>query len=302
MMSRHARFLQIAILLTGWTVPLRGQAATMEAIKAADGANVVVLSGELIRGDDEWFATLAGGIPGDATVVLTSPGGNLVTGLRIGSTIRMRGWRTAVPDSSTYASACGLVWLGGFQRTVGRGARIGFHAAYIENPKRNKAGDWVRKRRGRFVPWQAGPDGLGSVVSHVSLTRERGMVDRGDSPGNRDPGRVRVRRRGGFGEHLACSGLAGAEPSPPPVQPIGSDPALVRQLYSGFPASMRMKDGETCVDRACKVRVLGADTWIGADGAERRTVVTIAEVKDDCHECAAILGLGQFRRTSAADP
>lgn len=43
--------------------------------------------------------------------------------------------------------------------------------------------------------------------------------------------------------------------------------------------------------------MVAADAWTGADGAERRMVVGVAEIKDDCHACEAILGIGVFRLT-----
>ena len=104
------------------------RAADIDAFKNSDNRSNILISGKLQRGDDERFATVAGTVSEDASVWLDSPGGSLVAGLRIGTAIR---WKTAVPDDATCASACGLMWLGGVSRTVGRRARVGFHAAFV---------------------------------------------------------------------------------------------------------------------------------------------------------------------------
>jgi hypothetical protein len=43
--------------------------------------------------------------------------------------IRLKGFATLVPDTSTCASACAIAWLGGAKRLAGHHASIGFHAA-----------------------------------------------------------------------------------------------------------------------------------------------------------------------------
>jgi hypothetical protein len=66
-------------------------------------------------------------------VLFESPGGNLLAGLNIGRAIRLKEFFTAVEGGKECASACGLAWLGGIKRFAHPDARIGFHAAYIEN-------------------------------------------------------------------------------------------------------------------------------------------------------------------------
>jgi hypothetical protein len=39
------------------------RAATIDMVKGTDGSSTIVLSGEIISGDDERFATVAGGAP-----------------------------------------------------------------------------------------------------------------------------------------------------------------------------------------------------------------------------------------------
>jgi hypothetical protein len=65
-----------------------------------------------------------------AVVALESDGGSLLAGIRIGETIRLRGFVTVVSNGARCASACAIAWLGGRQRFMGEQALIGFHAAY----------------------------------------------------------------------------------------------------------------------------------------------------------------------------
>jgi hypothetical protein len=72
-----------------------------------------------------------------AVVVLDSPGGNLLQGLALGEAIRKARFVTRVQaydhtagrfaQGGRCASACAYVFLGGVERTVAPGARIGVH-------------------------------------------------------------------------------------------------------------------------------------------------------------------------------
>jgi hypothetical protein len=66
----------------------------------------------------------------DAVVVLSSPGGSLVAGIEIGKTIRLKSFKTMVPEGFQCASACAFAWLGGSPRFMGTGSTVGFHAAF----------------------------------------------------------------------------------------------------------------------------------------------------------------------------
>lgn len=105
-----------------------------------DGSVYFKISGELQRGDAEKFLTVTDGIA-NAVVTFESEGGDLQTGLDIGSLIRMRGYSTAVLDGEACYSACALAWLGGTSRIVGTEGRVSFHAAYIlENGSARESG------------------------------------------------------------------------------------------------------------------------------------------------------------------
>jgi hypothetical protein len=80
------------------------------------------------RKDVDLFSAYAG-YQKNAIVFLDSPGGNVQTAIQIGLVIYNHGFSTAVADSVLCASGCGLIWLGGKEKFMGKYARIGFHAA-----------------------------------------------------------------------------------------------------------------------------------------------------------------------------
>ena len=88
------------------------------------------VSGEFEKGDAEEFLTATDGAA-SAVILFESDGGDLQTGLDIGSLIRMRGYGTAVLDGQSCHSACALAWLGGTRRSVGEDGHVSFHAAYV---------------------------------------------------------------------------------------------------------------------------------------------------------------------------
>jgi hypothetical protein len=113
------------------------------AVSHSHGAEIIVLpdspkdtpmiavAGPLLDGDDKKFASVALGLD-SATVIFDSPGGSLLAGINIGKAIRLKEFFTLVGEGAECASSCGLAWLGGVKRFAFPGARIGFHAAYVE--------------------------------------------------------------------------------------------------------------------------------------------------------------------------
>ena len=96
---------------------------------------IVVVEGRLESGDEIQFRTQVGRLT-KAIVAFDSDGGNLLAGIAIGKTIRLKSFATAVLDEQRCVSACALAWLGGTPRFMGRTAHVGFHAAYIEEAGR----------------------------------------------------------------------------------------------------------------------------------------------------------------------
>jgi len=73
-----------------------------------------------------------------AIVSFVSDGGSLLAGIEIGTTIRLKGFASAVPDGARCASACALAWLGGTTRFMGNGAQIGFHSSSLNHVRASR--------------------------------------------------------------------------------------------------------------------------------------------------------------------
>jgi hypothetical protein len=120
----RSAFLVCATLSAGYA-----EAATISVQSAGpQQPAIVIVQGPLHATDgDRFFAKTA---PlGAALVRFQSDGGSVLTGIQIGETIRLKDFHTVVPAGARCASACMLAWVGGTRRFMGRGARIGVHAA-----------------------------------------------------------------------------------------------------------------------------------------------------------------------------
>jgi hypothetical protein len=106
------------------------QAADITVLPPEQGLTVVLVTGALTPGDYDKFKKETALLTGNIGVVLVGPGGHMLTGIGIGSAIRMKGWETRVPMQQMCASACALAWLGGLKRTMFTTSRVGFHASF----------------------------------------------------------------------------------------------------------------------------------------------------------------------------
>lgn len=109
-----------ASLLDSWIGPhemrLLGGGTEIEYVGGIAGAAVAEL------------ARLLDANPRVAVLQLTSQGGDALTAMGMEQLVRRRGLTTYVPRLC--ASACAFVFLGGRERYLGRGARLGFHASF----------------------------------------------------------------------------------------------------------------------------------------------------------------------------
>jgi hypothetical protein len=125
-----------------------GQAAAMSygLISLPDGSTAIVARGQ-IQGDETGRllaflqATSGGSVP--RTLILSSPGGNMVSALHLGETVRRLGLRTTVGSiavnshgqpvltSGLCGSACVYVLMGGVSRTMRPGSLVGVHSPQI---------------------------------------------------------------------------------------------------------------------------------------------------------------------------
>src|SRR5262249_53482149 len=106
-------------------VMLAGSQAMAAEIKEPPFDSVVTVTGEIVNGDSDKFdAVVAARHP---LVELNSPGGDLMEGLAIGETIRLRHLATYVAPNSECLSTCAFAWLAGKPKGVSRSATVLFH-------------------------------------------------------------------------------------------------------------------------------------------------------------------------------
>ena len=121
------------ILMAAIVVPLLAhcaQAATI-SIDASDDVTTVVLVEGIFEPDDaKNFRGITDHLTKATVGFFNADGGNLMEGIRIGEFIRQKGFSTVVLEGDRCVSACALAWLGGVERFMTVGSKIGFHAAY----------------------------------------------------------------------------------------------------------------------------------------------------------------------------
>jgi hypothetical protein len=122
---------EIAItLFLALTAGSAAHAATIVVRPAADGRPpLVIIDGDLDSNDGDQFRSKTSFLS-KAIISFRSDGGNVVAGIQIGESIRLKGFTTVVAGNAGCASACAIAWLGGTPRLMSPEARIGFHAAY----------------------------------------------------------------------------------------------------------------------------------------------------------------------------
>jgi hypothetical protein len=125
------KFVSIALMSVG-TLLGPAVAAELSHKDIGDGQGIIFIKGEIRSGDAEKFRTLSIKYK-EALVALNSEGGALVPAIEIGKIIKIAGYTTFVPDSSTCTSSCALIWVAGSRRLMSSQGRVGFHASYRDN-------------------------------------------------------------------------------------------------------------------------------------------------------------------------
>ena len=132
------RLLALSLVMALWVLaPFHSgvaRAANFD-VHEGDDLNIIVVTDEIVAGDDEAFLDAvehATGRGHPAMVVLASPGGALGAGMHMGLIIAETGLPTFVPDGEVCASACALAWLAGAPRMMTGASEIGFHQPYDE--------------------------------------------------------------------------------------------------------------------------------------------------------------------------
>ena len=67
------------------------------------------------------------------TIILKGPGGNLEAAFVMADFIIENQLSTIVPEGTDCASACSLIFLAGANRTLEKGARLGFHLPFVSS-------------------------------------------------------------------------------------------------------------------------------------------------------------------------
>ena len=106
-------------------------------VRYLNHTNAIVADGEITADTPKNFSTFMESVELDGfkfEVWLNSDGGNLIAGLELGSLIRNTGFLDTVVHSENMSakcySACAYAFMGGREREVPDGARIGFHQFY----------------------------------------------------------------------------------------------------------------------------------------------------------------------------
>jgi hypothetical protein len=137
-------------------------AATIERSKNAS-VNLIYVFGRIEPGDDAKLSKILlsdKSFTGDkSAVVMDSPGGNLEAGIKMAMMIHARQLATLVPEESSCASVCAMMWLGGSRRLVADSGQIGFHAA---------SDTLTNRRTGAVVKRTASAEGTGMMLKYYN--------------------------------------------------------------------------------------------------------------------------------------
>lgn len=106
------------------------QHASKYSLEVMEAGRVAKLQGEITLGVTKKFELLLLNEPNLQTVILESGGGNIYEARGLAKKISEAGIDTRVQGECS--SACTLAFIGGVQRTLDKGARLGFHQYRID--------------------------------------------------------------------------------------------------------------------------------------------------------------------------
>ena len=246
---------------------------------------IIIASGEIQLGDGEKLHRLVAALPGNTVllgIALSSPGGNLVEGVRLATAIRNA--RLVTGAQGTCASACFLIFAAGAKKLVFEGARIGVHSASlhgVETAESQAVTTWMARQAADFgVP----PAIIGRMVTTtaenmawlsqddlrsmgVELVTRRSSHEPGSPlrPGGATPARAGIR---------PASGPAPQRPTGPQqaasagtVSPAGASPIFL----AGRRARMEYETWFNSVSGDVRA---GAEWWAGVRSRAQRSRLT----------------------------
>lgn len=146
-------------------------AAEIQHRSVGDGVGFISIQGDLHLGDDVVFSDVASKYE-RGVVLLISPGGSALAGMRIGEDIRERRFSTGVAPGTMCASACALAWLGGVNRYMSINSKIGFHAIFVEEPGGRRISSVGNALAGAYAQRMGLPT---SAISLIVREEPRGM-------------------------------------------------------------------------------------------------------------------------------
>jgi hypothetical protein len=305
------RLIRLAVVALS-VVSGAARAAEFKALTSPDGSQAISMTGQIELNDDEKFARVASNLE-DATVWLNSPGGSTIAGLSIGTAIRLKGWRTAVPQGASCASSCGLIWLAGAKRILGLGARVGFHASYVIRdgvPMEAGAGNalvgsYLNKLGMRdtaiIYTTSASPTSITWLTAQdakavgISATFDSLEMLPGSAPSQKEAAIVEPPATAA--PMVTPRGDEKGDPSAP--TPPG-DSQVLGQLYRGFPGSIVIAGEKPCLSQKCSVSIKKRESWLGSDGQRRFVLIAAVEIQGACHACRAELGVIVLRWENGA--
>jgi hypothetical protein len=147
-----------ALALTASSLLAAPAFATVEHSTLDRGVEAIVITGDIVEGDDARFSDLSRRFP-RAVVYLESAGGSLLPAIEIGKLVHARHHATAVLDGSVCTSACALIWIAGSPRYLGHEGRLGFHASYSDEG-------------GRLVETGVGNAMVGHYLAQLDLSED----------------------------------------------------------------------------------------------------------------------------------
>lgn len=127
---------QLLVVAIGLLVNITCHSAAITFHKATENNdNKILISGEILKGDEEKFKEVALH-SNKAIVYIDGPGGDLGAAIKIGRLVNALGYFTAVNEAQC-ASACAMIWLAGHFKFLSPNAQVGFHLPKFDEEGKN---------------------------------------------------------------------------------------------------------------------------------------------------------------------